>query len=76
MTIIRLLALFLVFWLIYRIIRIKMDKRQITPKKQSKIVDIKKCSYCDVHIPEKDAVQANGQFYCCSEHLSLGNKKG
>ena len=75
MTIIRILALFLLFWLIFRIIRIKMDKRRIVTKKQSKIVDIKKCSYCGVHIPENEAIQSDDKYYCCSEHVNLGSKK-
>lgn len=75
MTIIRLLALFLLFWLIFRIIRIKMDKRRNLPKKQPKVTDIKKCSYCDVHIPESGAIKSGDKYYCCSEHLNLDSKK-
>jgi len=74
MTIIRVLVIFLLFWLIFRLFRIKMDKRSKLVKKPPKIVDIKQCSYCGVHIPTKDALQSNDKFYCSSEHLNLDTK--
>ena len=74
MTIIRILVIFLLIWLIFRLIRIKMDKRRMVIKKPPKIDDIKQCSYCGVHVPAKDAIQSENKFYCNSEHLSLDSQ--
>lgn len=70
MTIIRLLVIALLFWLIFRLIRIKMNKRRMVVKKPPIIDDIKQCSYCGVHIPAKDSMQSGDKFYCSSEHLN------
>jgi len=48
-----------------------MDKRRMNTKKSTKIVDIKQCSYCQVHVPEKDLIQSGDKYYCCQEHLNL-----
>ncbi|MFV2060035.1 MAG: PP0621 family protein [Gammaproteobacteria bacterium] len=74
MTIIRVLVIFLLFWLIFRIIRIKMAKRTVVSKKAPKIVDVKQCHYCQVHIPEKEALKSGSKFYCSSEHLKLDSQ--
>ncbi|VAW99017.1 hypothetical protein MNBD_GAMMA22-1407 [hydrothermal vent metagenome] len=74
MTIIRVLVIFLVFWLIFRLIRIKMDKRRVPGKKPPKIVDIKKCNFCGVHIPIKDSIKSGNNYYCSTEHMNLDNQ--
>jgi uncharacterized protein len=29
---------------------------------------IVKCTICDVHVAEEDALEVKGQFFCCVEH--------
>jgi uncharacterized protein len=40
-----------------------------TPKKVSEMVA---CANCGVHLPETDAVQGEGNLYCCPEHRDAG----
>jgi uncharacterized protein len=27
-----------------------------------------RCEYCGLHVPESEAVRADGHMYCCKEH--------
>ncbi len=29
------------------------------------------CTHCGVHIPEADAINHQGQFFCCKKHQKL-----
>ena len=29
------------------------------------------CAQCGVHLPQADAIEADGQMYCCPAHVSL-----
>jgi len=34
------------------------------------------CSYCDLHLPESDALPQDGRYYCCIEHRDSISQKG
>ncbi len=51
-----------------------MGNRTIVRKKSPKIVDIKQCNYCQVHIPLKEAIKSGDKFYCSTEHLNLDSQ--
>lgn len=35
------------------------------------------CECCGVHMPESDAIQENGRYFCCAAHQkNLRNKSG
>ena len=43
-----------------------------SPSKPKRMVS---CSYCDLHLPEDDAMAWDGRYYCCADHrLSLSQK--
>ncbi len=35
-----------------------------------------KCAYCGLHIPESEAVQADGNSYCSVEHRNAHHPRG
>ncbi len=73
MNLIRLLVIGLIIYLVLRIFkRWAANKNQ---KKQTKVEHIKmvRCKVCQLHLPENDALQKNGDFYCSQEHLENKN---
>lgn len=30
------------------------------------------CAHCRLHVPESEALRADGLYYCCDEHRKLG----
>ncbi|NDA17510.1 MAG: 1,6-anhydro-N-acetylmuramyl-L-alanine amidase AmpD, partial [Burkholderiaceae bacterium] len=34
------------------------------------------CSYCDLHLPEEDAIAWDGRYYCCVDHRDSLSQKG
>jgi uncharacterized protein len=78
MNLIRLLALALVIFLVYHMVRKwwRGKSAAIAPresgeprKQQKKIPDMVRCEQCGLHIPEQDSVSADGQHFCSKEHL-------
>jgi len=73
MNLIRLLVIALIIYLVFHMFkRWAANKKQ---KKPTKVEHIKmvRCNVCQLHLPESDALQKDGQFYCSQEHLE--NKK-
>ncbi|MDH5785901.1 MAG: PP0621 family protein [Chromatiales bacterium] len=71
MTLIRLIALALLFWLLYRLILNLLSKVRRSSASQSQEPAQEKmvrCERCDLHIPYRDAVEKNGRYFCCIEH--------
>lgn len=71
MNLFRLLIIAAIVWLVIRIFKNWQEKNLIAKKnadKNSTIKNIVKCSKCDVHLPEQEAIKKNGKFYCCEEH--------
>ncbi|MEE9493328.1 MAG: PP0621 family protein [Gammaproteobacteria bacterium] len=42
------------------------QKRQQKPTKE--IRETVKCAYCEVYLPEKDAIKQQGRHFCSEEH--------
>jgi len=69
MNLIRLIVIALIIYLVARILkRWAASKNSPTSNKlqETKMV---RCEVCQLHIPEDDALQKNGHFYCSQEHL-------
>jgi uncharacterized protein len=32
------------------------------------------CAHCGLFLPKSDALQKDGEYYCCPEHERLGKK--
>ncbi|MEE9423298.1 MAG: PP0621 family protein [Gammaproteobacteria bacterium] len=42
--------------------------RQITEKKPKHVDKVVECQHCGTYIPEQEAIEFNGSFYCCEQH--------
>lgn len=43
-------------------------------EKNPPVAAMVRCAYCNLFLPEHDALAAGGRYYCCEEHKSLGQK--
>jgi len=74
MGLFRLLIILAIAFLAYRLFRSwqrSIARSSKTPKsKASKQVEnVVRCHHCDLHIPEAEAIQQNGRYYCSQKHL-------
>ncbi len=71
MNLIRLIALAVLFWLLYRLILTLLQKTQrpaSRPDESEKSDTMVRCDRCDLHIPLSQALERGGKYYCCIEH--------
>jgi len=71
MNLFRLLVIVAIVWLSYRIYQNWKVSKQISTKKTDNDTGIKQmvqCAKCGVHLPEQEAINASGNYYCCEEH--------
>lgn len=74
-VLIRLFIFFLVGWLIFRLVRNWLNRKaQIQKPADEKIDTMVRCVECSVHIPKQNALEKNGEFFCCEEHMNNHNK--
>jgi len=76
MNLLRLIILALAIWIAYRIwqnYRSSKNKMPQSTKNRPAIPDMVACSACQTHIPENEALQKNGKFYCSQQHLDDDN---
>ncbi|HFD33088.1 MAG TPA: hypothetical protein ENJ28_10350 [Gammaproteobacteria bacterium] len=69
MNLIRLIVIALIVYLVARIIKgwaANKSSKTGTVTQETKMV---RCEVCQLHIPEGEALQKNGHFYCSQEHL-------
>jgi uncharacterized protein len=55
----------LVIWILLRLA--KSPRIDTRPTKQ--VGSMVRCAHCGVHVPQNEALQAGGKYYCCREHL-------
>lgn len=72
MNLIRLIAIAVVFWLLYRLILALLVKtKRPAVKQQTRQVDndtMVKCEVCGLHVPQSEALEKSGKHYCCEAH--------
>ncbi|MFO8023857.1 PP0621 family protein [Thiohalophilus sp.] len=71
---VRVILLALLIWLIIRLYqRFKAlgQQRRSASKKQSArpIENMVRCEQCGTHVPEKEALEQDGHYYCSRAHL-------
>lgn len=69
----RLLFLIAIVVVIYLLIR---AFRKNAPREDNKpaVDDMVRCAHCGIHLPKGESVQADGKFFCCSEHRDAYRK--
>lgn len=76
MNLIRIIAIALVIWLIYRALRTRAEK--IEQRKQNarpRVANVVKCEVCGLHVPEAEAVKSRGHFFCSPRHRDAAEKE-
>lgn len=72
MRLIQLLAIAIVIWLLYRMLRLSLEKKRHTDASHSaspdKVEHMVRCAKCGLHIPEHEALHRDDRFYCSPEH--------
>lgn len=68
MNLIRLIVIALIIYLVLQIFKRWAASKSSTTSlpKETKMVQ---CKVCQLHLPENEALQRNGEFYCSQEHL-------
>lgn len=70
MNLIRIAVIALIIYLLLQIFkRFLANKKAKTPTEEKEQVMVA-CKICKLHIPENEALQRDGQFYCSKEHLN------
>lgn len=73
MNLIRLLVIALIVYLVIQIFKRWAANKKLQSGARQKIQEEQKmvrCDVCQLHIPEKEALQHDGKFYCSQEHLN------
>ena len=68
----RIIILALLIWLVirlYRRFKALAQQRRSDNQQRRPIEDMVRCAQCGTHVPEKQALQQNGRYYCSRGHL-------
>ncbi|MEX2367511.1 MAG: PP0621 family protein [Pseudohongiellaceae bacterium] len=78
MGLIRILIFIMVIWLIWRMIRNYQVKQQQAREASGKLDQKKmvRCEFCNVHLPQSDAVSEKDLWFCNQSHKSKYLDKG
>ncbi|MDH5369479.1 MAG: PP0621 family protein [Gammaproteobacteria bacterium] len=72
MSLIRLIVIALIIYLVIQIFKRwaanKNTQRSVHQENTQKMVQ---CEICQLHIPENEALQRDGEFFCSQEHLEV-----
>jgi uncharacterized protein len=76
MNLIRIIAIALVIWLIYRALRNQAEKIQRRERKtRPRVANVVKCDLCGVHVPEAEAVKSHGRVFCSQQHRDAAERQ-
>ena len=71
MNLIRLIAIAVLFWLLYRLILTLLSKAGGSAPRHAPSVEANtmvRCQECGLHVPKCEALEKEGKYYCCEEH--------
>lgn len=70
MSLIRLIVIALIIYLLIQIFkRWAANKNPSSSEQQQNSTVMVQCKICKLHIPENEALQKDGDFYCSQAHL-------
>ncbi|GMR16735.1 MAG: hypothetical protein BMS9Abin31_1107 [Gammaproteobacteria bacterium] len=70
MNLIRLIVIALIVYLLVQIFkRWTANKNSQTATRNEKLNNMVRCKVCQLHIPENEALQQDGDFFCSQAHL-------
>lgn len=70
----------LLFWIALIAIAIWLWRRIKTPAAQAgqrpeETQAMVRCAHCALHVPQREALESAGQWYCSTKHLELGPRQ-
>jgi uncharacterized protein len=68
-----LITAIVVIWLILRSQWRKHKKKPSPAKKTAPFNSMVECHFCNIHIPEKEAIKKANYFYCSQDHANKAN---
>ena len=68
----RLLLIIAIAVVVYLLIR--AYRKQVPRQDKPVAEDMVRCAHCGVHLPKGESVQADGQFFCGTEHRDAYRK--
>lgn len=76
MSLLRFILIALAIWLAVQIVRrmLSQQRKRVAGQKKTVAHSMVRCAHCGLHVPETEAVQDGGRFFCSNEHR-LGEKK-
>lgn len=69
----RLLMLLVIVAVIYLLIR-SFRKKADVEQDETVTEDMVRCAHCGVHLPRSESIQADGKFYCSTEHRDASRR--
>jgi uncharacterized protein len=69
--VIRLVFLLLLLWIVWFMIRNFLNKQARHNQTVRKVTagKIVKCQYCDLHLPQQEALQHDADWFCTRDHM-------
>lgn len=64
-----LVAIVAVVYLLFRSFR-----KSVPPQEGTVAEDMVRCAHCGVHLPKGESIQADGRFFCSTEHRDAFRK--
>ncbi len=70
MSLLRFILIALAIWLAVQIIRrmLLQQRKRVAGQKKTAVHSMVRCAHCGLHVPETEAVQDGGRFFCSNEH--------
>lgn len=76
MGLFRLIIILAIIYLGYRLyLSWQKSKKKPKPEPPKQVENMVRCHHCDLHIPETDAIEHDGQYYCSQKHLQREQDK-
>lgn len=70
----RIIIILFGLWLVLEIIKRALASHKNHPSRKPSIASMVACAHCGVHLPESEAIQKDGKYYCCEEHRKTAHK--
>lgn len=68
MNLIRIIVIALIVYLVIQIVKRWASSKTATPSLQEETKMVR-CKVCQLHIPENEALQHSGEYFCSQKHL-------
>lgn len=66
---IRLIVIALIIYLSLKIFKRWAENKKTQTQQQTLEKDMVRCEVCQLHVPENEALQYDGKYYCSQKHL-------